>query len=1020
VRDDWDNWFGCDNTHLGWHYPLPDHYVRRNPHAAPPNPAVLLVSNASAQLFPAGDLQLFKLSGPPGRPTAVCGIGVYRDDLLGKDVTGDLFSCEPVNLLVHRMKLVPKGSTFTTKRAPGEEKSEFLTSTDPWFRPVQARTGPDGCLWVVDMHRFVIEHPRWIPPEDLAKVDVRAGATLGRIIRVRPTDHEPRPMMRLDKLDNGGLVEALDSPNGCQRDLAMQMLLWRDAKDATPALTKLAAECLRPEGRMQALCVLDGLGTHDRSLISRALRDPSAGVRRHAVRLTEAIPDASDHPDLQITGLTTDPDPQVRLQTACSLGDWKGDVAVGRLLEMLGDHRDDRHLSGAIWSGLRDDKGPALLRAVAKMDRSRLPLYDFDLPAIASMAATAARFEKDDAVSEFVGALIAERPTERTMYTVGGVLVALDRTAAIVARVADRPVNGDDVLNEPTRQAVRRYTDHARDVARDPRATPAIRKAAISLLGRITADGAILNDLLTPRQPFEVQAAAVVALGRIPGGESANALLTGWNGYSPALKSQILDLLLSRPAGAKRLLDAIEQNAVSVSQIDAARRQRLLLHKDADVRNRATKLFAASINPDRQKVLVAYQDALKTAGDAAHGRAVFAKSCSVCHQLEKVGHVVGPDLAQLQNKSPAYLLQEILDPNRNVDSRYVEYRATTKAGRVFNGLLFAESATSITLRAQEGRDQPLLREEIDTLESTSRSLMPEGLEKDLSRQDLADLIAFLSNPKGDPIAPAADLAKQILDDAKPPKERQALIEKDSGKAGELIAALIAGMPANVKEEYRRIPWVWRVALAAGKRNDAADLKRLFEVALPKVGEPLRHWQAVVIGGGVINGLSQKNVWPKQRISEILGSDAELLRRWHASRDLAATMADDTTVPPGTRYDALRLIALGSWEKRGPQLVKYLARDANAELQMGAVSGLSDMDAAPVAERLIAALPALRPRNRVLALDALVRMEARTAALLDAVDSGRLNIAIVDDAHRQALRTVANPSLRARAVKTFPQ
>src|SRR5438067_13633835 len=131
------------------HYPLADHDLRRNPHVAPPNPAVLLTRGRAAdRLFPANPkLQLFKLSGPPGRPTAVCGLGVYRDDLLGPDVTGNLFACEPVNLLVHRMKLEPRGSTIAGQRPPGEEASEFLASTDPWFRPVQVRTGPDGCLW---------------------------------------------------------------------------------------------------------------------------------------------------------------------------------------------------------------------------------------------------------------------------------------------------------------------------------------------------------------------------------------------------------------------------------------------------------------------------------------------------------------------------------------------------------------------------------------------------------------------------------------------------------------------------------------------------------------------------------------------------------------------------------------------------------------------------------------------------------------------------------------------------------
>jgi hypothetical protein len=131
------------------------------------------------------------------------------------------------------------------------------------------------------------------------------------------------------------------------------------------------------------------------------------------------------------------------------------------------------------------------------------------------------------------------------------------------------------------------------------------------------------------------------------------------------------------------------------------------------------------------------------------------------------------------------------------------------------------------------------------------------------------------------------------------------------------------------------------------------------------------------------------------------------------------MSDDAKVPPGTRYDALRMVALGSWEKRGPQLLKYLARDAHPELQMGAVSGLSDMDAAPVAERLITALPNLAPRNRGLALDALARTESRTAALLDAVERGRLDPAYVDDAHRQVLRTATNSALRARAAKVFP-
>src|SRR5439155_21337241 len=139
-------------------------------------------------------------------------------DLLGKEYTGNTFTCEPVNLLVHRLVLTPKGSTFSARRAPDEQHSEFLASTDNWFRPVQARTGPDGALYIVDMYRQVIEHPRWIPPDDLVKLDVRAGSTMGRIYRIRPQNSSSRAMPRLDKLTTEGLVAALDSPNGWQRD----------------------------------------------------------------------------------------------------------------------------------------------------------------------------------------------------------------------------------------------------------------------------------------------------------------------------------------------------------------------------------------------------------------------------------------------------------------------------------------------------------------------------------------------------------------------------------------------------------------------------------------------------------------------------------------------------------------------------------------------------------------------------------------------------------------------------------
>src|SRR5204862_1971800 len=118
---------------------------------------------------------------------------------------------------VHRLVLESEGVTFAAHRAPDEQRSEFLASSDNWFRPVQARTGPDGALWIVDMYRFVIEHPRWIPPERLKELDVRAGADKGRIYRLYARGANLRPIRDLTTLSDSQVAEVLSTPTGPTR-----------------------------------------------------------------------------------------------------------------------------------------------------------------------------------------------------------------------------------------------------------------------------------------------------------------------------------------------------------------------------------------------------------------------------------------------------------------------------------------------------------------------------------------------------------------------------------------------------------------------------------------------------------------------------------------------------------------------------------------------------------------------------------------------------------------------------------
>jgi putative membrane-bound dehydrogenase-like protein len=736
ARSDWDDWFGCDNSDLCRHYPLADHYLKRNPHVPVEATAYRVADYPdSHRLFPLlKGLQLFKLSGPPGHTTAACGLGIYRDELLGKDYAGNAFVCEPVNLVVHRLVLSPKGSTFTGRRAAGEEQSEFLASTDNWFRPVQVRAGPDGALWVVDMYRYVIEHPRWIPPEDLARLDLRAGSTMGRIYRVFPANKGPRPVPRLDKLDTPGLVAALDSPSGWQRDMASQILLNSADPAAVAPLEEMAVKATRPEARAHALCVLAGLGKLPPALVERALADPHPGIRRHAVRLAEPFLASAVDLGAALLKRLEDADPQVRVQLAYTLGEWRDPRAAPALAKLLTQSGGDSFLAAAALSSLNADNLPLVLARL--FEGPNLPPPQL-LPRLVGMTAS---LNQPKILSQALRPIVSAPAGgyERwQMAALAGILEAQRRRG--------QPLEG--LIDEGLREPLTQLFAHARKFAASDTAPEKDRLAAIALLGqekgKQTADLELLGTLLAPQQPADVQAAALGAAGHISNDAAAKLLIGRWKGLTPSLQGQALDALLSREAWQVLLLDGLEKGTVPVGNLDAARRQRLAASNSAPVRARAAQLFASGSAADRQKVLDAYQGAADLKGDPVRGKAVFAKSCAACHRLGDVGHAVGPDLAGLAAKTPQYLLQEILDPNRNVDSRYVAYLAITRAGQSFTGVLATETATSITLKGQDGKEQVILRADLDELTSTGRSLMPEGLENDLSRQDLADVIALI-------------------------------------------------------------------------------------------------------------------------------------------------------------------------------------------------------------------------------------------------------------------------------------
>ena len=254
------------------------------------------------------------------------------------------------------------------------------------------------------------------------------------------------------------------------------------------------------------------------------------------------------------------------------------------------------------------------------------------------------------------------------------------------------------------------------------------------------------------------------------------------------------------------------------------------------------------------------------------------------------------------------------------------------------------------------------------------------------------LMLGASPSSADDAAAVAKVAATIRDPKATDADREAALKSHPTLAVEIVRELAKGLDGKgTAEEYRLIPWIWRPSIAAGRRNDADELRRLLDLSLPKEGEPLGHWQAVVIGGGVINGVSD-HAYPRARIeSDVLSGDANagLRKRWTHAINQAFEMADDESVNTGTRYDALRMIAMDAWVKAGPSLLRYVGKDAHPELQMGAVSGLADVPEQEAAQGLIAAMPGLTAENRVLAINGLLRDDARKAKLRDALATGHV-------------------------------
>jgi len=738
-RDSWGNWFGNNNSWPGWHYALDDEFLSRNPYVNYTNPRVFLPEEPQAgKVFPSSKtLSRFNDYERANRFTSACGFMIYDDEALGSPFVGNSFVSEPVHNLVSRGILYPSGTSFKSKRSLEEVDSEFLRSTDNWFRPAAIRSGPDGALYVVDMYRFAIEHPEWIPEDWQRKLNLREGHDKGRIYRISRKGSLQNKIPNMSEMDPDQWVEYLQSDIRWQRDQAQQLLISNSNQNVDTSIREAALNAPPPKARIQALWTLSLRNTLDESTMLEALSDSDSNVRAQAARLSSDY--IKSGPILnKVIAMAGDDNASVSIQIAYALGETSDSRASAALYRMSQQHPDDPWMRSAILSSSVPHQNELINRFGAGLLD---PKNDDFLKGLIQTALGTRHSEAENQILEIILTQTDEYPLENHIAAYQNYRNGMSRIAH-----ADSAI---PILNSDLKEKEAKLFSAIRSALADVNAPAALRQLALQTIvylpGDKQANAALVLQCLDPRNPTELQLAAIDSLSGILKSETPKALIQNWNQSSPKIRDKIIKTLLTKKTWTLELLEAAAKRPEIAKSLSVAQKGILLRNGDESISKRAQTIFSQAISTDRQKVVEAFIPALSLTGDPFAGRGLFSNLCATCHQMDGVGVDVGPNIAALSDKSPESLLIAILDPNRAVENKYNQLIATTHSDEKVVGILSEETATTVTLTTIGGHAQTLSRQNLVSLETMAFSLMPEGLEAGLDSQQMADLLAFLNS-----------------------------------------------------------------------------------------------------------------------------------------------------------------------------------------------------------------------------------------------------------------------------------
>jgi putative heme-binding domain-containing protein len=593
--------------------------------------------------------------------------------------------------------------------------------------------------------------PESIPEEIRKNINFYNGDRLGRIYRIAPNHPLRRGDLKpnLGALDSDGLVKQLANPNGWNRVTAQRLLLERQDRAVIPYLKAMAANGPSPEARVHALWLLQAFTALNADDVGRALKDADSGIRENALRLSESFSNGSKVLQDAVLAATGDPDPRVQFQASLTLGELKDNRAFAALLDLAHGHSSDPWFRLAILSSVADSASPFFHAALAKGESWTDPQLLMELSALIG-----ARQDGNEIGRWFRAAPKLTHPEKALEGLTRGLKLSTARNLKALGAehaLTQLLASGSEPVQRAAWEASRYFElttllqRAGKDAVSSDLPTPK-RVLAIRALrgGHYESVAPVLQRVIETHPAPEVETAAIDSLAAFDEPAAGKAILDRWRSYSPTGRKHAIDAMLAQKNRIPLLLKAIEDERVERAAVDAGARSHLYDVPDAAIAQKARALLE-STNSDRVRVVAAYHDVLSMKGDAARGKKAFDETCGRCHMPRRQGGArVGPDLSGINNKTKEELLTSILNPSYAIEPRFVNYVVMTHDGRMYDGVIANETPGAITLRGgSEDGDETVLRKNIAEMRASTVSLMPEDLEKGLSKQDLADVIAYL-------------------------------------------------------------------------------------------------------------------------------------------------------------------------------------------------------------------------------------------------------------------------------------